>query len=259
MVVSDTRIRELMGKGVLCDAVADNIGPVSYDLTTQAFYTNEGKSSRVELAPGDSVFVACREVIALPVDLTARVLLRNSRIRQGLSLAAPLYFPGHHTRVFYRVTNSSGDAITLDATRGIAQLVFEPVSGVVEHPYSGEFSDELDYRGLGRYRDVFANDIKHVEDKAAQVEGIEKRMYGNVLALMAIFAAVFTLVNVNVQAAAWQLAKIVVLNLATVGSFAFLVGLITVVVRPRERWARVLPWACAVVAFIAAAVVAVVA
>lgn len=258
MVVSDTRIRELIDDDVLQNASADKIGPVSYDLATLAYYTNDGKTSRVELAPGDSVFVACREAIALPDDLTARVLLRNSRIRQGLGLEAPLYFPGHHTRVFYRVTNLSGDAITLDTNRGIAQLVFEPVDGVVEHPYSGAFSDEMDYRALGRYRDVFANDIKHVEDKAAQVEGIEKRMYGNVLALMAIFAAVFTLVNVNVQAASWQLAKVVVTNLATVGSFAFLVGLITVVVRPREKWACILPWVFTVVAFVAAAVVALV-
>lgn len=258
MVMSDTCIHKLINDGVLRDAVVGNIGPVSYDLTTQSFYTNEGKSSRVELAPGDSVFVACREVIALPADLTARVLLRNSRIRQGLTLEAPLYFPGHHTRVFYRVTNLSADAVTVDVAKGMAQLVFDRVDGDVAHPYEGAFSDEFDYRGLGRYRDVFANDVKRVEDKAAQVEGIEKRMYGNVLALMAIFAAVFTLVNVNIQAASWQLAKIVVTNLATVGSFAFLVGLITVVVRPRERWARVLPWLFAVAAFIAAGVVAVI-
>ena len=45
------------------------------------------------------------ELIHLPSTLVARVMLRNSRIRQGLSLDAPLYFPGHSTRVFFRVTN----------------------------------------------------------------------------------------------------------------------------------------------------------
>ena len=35
------------------------------------------------------------EVIHLPGTLAARVMLRSSRIRQGLSLSAPLCFPGH--------------------------------------------------------------------------------------------------------------------------------------------------------------------
>lgn len=33
------------------------------------------------------------ELIHLPSTLVARVMLRNFRIRQGLSLDAPLYFP----------------------------------------------------------------------------------------------------------------------------------------------------------------------
>ncbi|WP_169173257.1 dCTP deaminase domain-containing protein [Bifidobacterium oedipodis] len=211
----------------------------------------------MELNPGDSVFVASKEVLNLPSDMTAQVLLRNSRIRQGLSLDAPLYFPGHHTRVFYRVTNVSADSIALDAGRGIAQLVFEPVAGAVDAPYEGAFSDELDYRGLGRYQNVYAADMHRIADKAEEIKGIEKRMYGNVLALMAIFAAIFTLVNVNVQTAGWELAKIITMNLATVGSFAFLVGLITVVLKPQERWQKILPWVLAALAFASAIAVAV--
>ena len=257
MVMSDTRIRELIDSGVLRNALPDNVGPVSYDLVTKTFCTQEGETTRVELAPGDSVFVACRELIELPADMTAEVKLRNSRIRQGLSLEAPLYFPGHHTRVFYRVTNSSADAITLDTSHGIAQLVFSSVEGPVEHPYDGVFSDELDYQGLGRYHDVFANDIKRVEDKVEQVEGIERRMYGNVLALMAIFAAIFTLVNVNIQAVSWELSRVIVMNLATVGSFALLGGLIVTVIHPRAKRTPVLPWVIAVASFVAAVLVAI--
>lgn len=75
-------------------------------------------------------------------------LLRNSRIRQGLSLDAPLYFPGHGTRLFYRVTNVSGGTITLDKSKGIAQVAFQHVEGTVAHPYHGAFSDELDFNGI---------------------------------------------------------------------------------------------------------------
>lgn len=94
------------------------------------------------------------ECIQLPNDLTASILLRNSRIREGLSLDAPLYFPGHGTRLFYRVTNVSGNTISLDRSKGIAQVAFERVDGPVAHPYAGAFSDELNFNG----RKVLADD-----------------------------------------------------------------------------------------------------
>ena len=136
--------------------------------------------------------------------------------------------------MFFRVTNMSSDQITLSTSDGIAQLVFETVEGNVEHPYKGSFSDELDYRGLGGYKDIYANEIEMIDKKTDEVRDIEKHMYANVLALMAIFAAIFTLVNVNVVAAGKCLSQVLVLNLTTVGSFGALVALITAVVKPRN-------------------------
>lgn len=98
--------------------------------------------------PGESVFVGSQEIVHLPNTLAASVMLRNSHICQDLSSDAPLYFPGHSTRVFFRVTNVGQDTIVLDCARGIAQLVFERVEGEVEHSYNGAFADEFDYRGV---------------------------------------------------------------------------------------------------------------
>lgn len=258
MLLSDSKIRELISSGVLTETRSENLGPVSYDLTTRAFHTRERQSlEKVTLSPGDSTYVSTVEVIKLPENIAARVLLRNSRIRQGLRLDAPLYFPGHHTRVFFRVTNMSSDQITLSTSDGIAQLVFETVEGNVEHPYKGSFSDELDYRGLGGYKDIYANEIEMIDKKTDEVRDIEKHMYANVLALMAIFAAIFTLVNVNVVAAGKCLSQVLVLNLTTVGSFGALVALITAVVKPKERWARITPWIVAVAAFAVAILIAI--
>lgn len=83
MYLSDTKIQELIDSEVLLHADASNIGQVTYDLRTDGFYINENKQSEVELGPGDSTFVSCVECVALPNNLTASVLLRNSRIRQG--------------------------------------------------------------------------------------------------------------------------------------------------------------------------------
>lgn len=256
MVLSDTKIKELIASGVFENAQLSNVGPVSCDLTTEAFYTSDGKSDTALLNPSDSVFVASRERIHLPNNLTARVLLKNSRIRQGLSLEAPLYFPGHETVVYYRITNVSADVIELDTARNIAQIVFEPVEGVVEHPYDGTFNKEFDFRGMANYSNVYQTEMRKIDTKADEVLGIEKRMYANVLALMAIFAAIFTFVNVNVQALSTSNPLILTVNLATVGSFAFLVGLIALVVKPREKTWYVIPFVLGVIAFAAAIVLA---
>lgn len=97
-----------------------------------------------------------------------------------------------------------------------------------------------------------------IDKKTDEVRDIEKHMYANVLALMAIFAATtFTLVNVNVVAAGKCLSQVLVLNLTTVGSFGALVALITAVVKPKERWARITPWIVAVAAFAVAILMAI--
>lgn len=221
MYLSDIKIRELIDNGVLLNADVSNIGQVTYDLRTDGFYVNENKTTGVELNPGDSAFVSCIECIQLPNDLTASILLRNSRIREGLSLDAPLYFPGHGTRLFYRVTNVSGNSILLDKSKGIAQVAFQRVDGPVAHPYAGAFSDELNFNGLAGYSDVYAEELKKVEHKKDEVVNIESRIYGNVLALFAIFAAIFTLVNVNAAGLSSDIttARFVALDLLIIGGF----------------------------------------
>lgn len=257
MLLSDSMIKTLIARNVLANASEENIGPVSYDLTTDYFYSKSvgSKATSVTLAPGDSVFVASKERLSLSNDLAARVLLRNSRIRQGLSLDAPLYFPGHETVIFFRVTNVSADEITLDCSKGIAQIVFEQVCGEVEQPYSGGFNKEVDFRGMGNYEKIYSEDIKKITDKADEIKGIERRMYEGVLALMAIFAAIFTLVNINagVLSKEFSYLMVVVVNLVIVGAFSLLVGLIAWVMGTEKRWWIVIPLGIGLAAFLFAA------
>ena len=156
-------IRELVDSGVIAGADVGSIGPLSYDLSTREFYTDDEALASVSLAPGESVFVGSEETIDLPSNLACRVMLRNSRIRQGLHLDAPLYFPGHKTRVFFRMTNVSANTIALDREKGPSSIAFEEVQGVT-HPYEGAFSEEFDFRGMGDYRDIYRDDVKIVEN-----------------------------------------------------------------------------------------------
>lgn len=258
MLLSHQSILACINDGVIKDGKAANVGPVSYDLTTQNFFTdkvsyNQGLVSYT-LNPGDSVFAASVEVVDLPSNLACSVRIKNSRLRLGLHLDAPLYFPGHETRIYFRVTNISGDAIALDTKQGIAQLVFERLDQPTDAPYEGAFSDEDAFRGLGDYESRYEHDLKKVEKKATEVEGIEKRIYGNVMTLMAIFAAVFTLVNVNMGCQKAPDVKLVIaINLATVGSFSLLAGLIALPLKPKEWYVKAIPWIVAVAAFASAA------
>lgn len=261
MLLSHQSILGYIDSNVIEEGRKENAGPVSYDLTTQCFFTDStsygaGLTS-CTLNPGDSTFVSSVERINLPADLACSVLIKNSRLRQGLRLDAPLYFPGHKTRVYFRVTNVSSDAITLDTTKGIAQLTFERLDEPTDAPYEGTFSDEFSFKGMGDYESLFGNDLKKLEDKASEIEGIEKRIYGNVMTLMAIFAAVFTLVNINMESQATASVSLVItVNLATVGSFALLAGLIALPLRPKERYVKVVPWAIAIVCYAVAAFIA---
>ena len=258
MLLSHQSILDCMANGVLENGQDENAGPVSYDLTTQNFFTSK-ESYRQALTtymlnPGDSVFVASVEIINLPDDLACSVLVKNSRLREGLRLDAPLYFPGHRTRVFFRITNVSGDSITLDTGKGIAQLAFEKLDRPTDKPYVGAFSDESAFKGLGDYESLYESDLKRLESKTSEIEGIERRIYGNVMTLMAISAAVFTLININMGTAQNHpdATFVIAVNLATVGSFAILAGLISLPLKPRDWYVRFAPWAVGVVCFVAA-------
>lgn len=161
MLLNDGRIRKLISIGVLDTAGREKpIGPLSYDLTTRAFYDTDGEHDKYTLNPGESVFVGSDEIISLPDNLAGRVLLKNSRIREGLSMDAPLYFPGHKTRVYFRVTNVTANRISLDTAHDLASIAFEELSAPAEAPYRGAFVDEFDFRHMASYKEIYEAEIE---------------------------------------------------------------------------------------------------
>ena len=254
MPLSDNRMKSIC-PDIISPYKESNVSNICYDLTTNAFCISPGNEQKeIELNPGDSVFVQTEECIKLPNDITAEVHLRNRRIRQGLSLDAPVYQPGHYTRVFFRVTNVSRQQIHLDSETGLASLMFEPITGHVDHPYDGGFQDEIDYRGLGKYSSELSKDIRDIDGKIDSIKNIERNVYANVLSIMAIFVGIFTLININITAAMHKadIKMLLSLNLTTIGSVGFLVAMINTII-PDGKHKRT-AWAACVLAYVAAVI-----
>lgn len=257
MILGNESIANLIDDGYIDGADKGAIGSVTYDLTTLEFFRNRTEHKTCyALKPGESVFVSSKETVCLPDDVSMRVVLRNSRIRQGMSLDAPLYQPGHKTRVFFRITNVSSDEIRIDSGDGIASVVFERVEGCTK-AYDGSFSNEFDFRGMGDYERMFEKEMRSLSDKENAVLGIEQRMYGSVVGLMAVFVGIFSIVNVNIAASFSDASPIMFLvaNLATVGSLAGLAGFISLILGSKNG--KVIPWVVAAIAFALAIAVAV--
>lgn len=213
------------GQSIISPFSSEKVGSISYDLTVDKICNSPGsESERLSLAPGDSAFIMSLETISLPGDVLATISLRNHCLRQGLALDAPVYHPGHRTRVFFRVTNVSHQEILIKKGDGLAQIMFYKLPESVEHPYSGAFADEFNYTGMGSYTSPF--DASQIAEKVDSVKTIEKSIYGNVLSIMAVFVAAFTLININVSAfmGSVDLRKLLLLDFVTVGCIAFLLS-----------------------------------
>lgn len=249
-MLSRTEIQELVSSSILRDADETRIGQVSYDLRNYRFYRDGETLEEVALEPGGSTFVGAAECVHLPNDLVARVGLKNSRIRQGLTLDAPVYFPGHASRVFFRVTNISANEITLEVGHDIAQVFFERLEVPVAEGYAGVFANEFDFNGVGSYKDVYGSETKKLRQETEKLENVEQRVYANVAGIMGVFIALFTLVSVDMS---WLsgtqqgIRQLVVLNLSIVGGMSAMIGLISSVLG--SRGPRALPWIVSAAAF----------
>ena len=251
MILIDKKI-EAYGEQLIKPFSNKNIGSICYDITTDLFCKNENESLKsIELKPLESVFVQSLEVIELPKNMLAKVILRNSRIRQGIEIAAPIYQPGHKTKIFFRITNISHDLIHLDCNIGIAAVIFEELEQEPAEPYDGAFQQEFDFNGLGRYDDILGADKKAIAEQIKEVNDSKKQIYANVLAIMAIFAGVFTIANINITVIMQQInvEKIIAINFTTVGAIAFLIAVINTAIDGKHK---IHLWIASVVAFLAA-------
>lgn len=203
MILVDRDIKKLGSSVIIRGYREENVGPVSYDLTIGAVLVSDQEVESYALAPGEMVFIRTAEQIHMPRDLMGRIGEKNSRMRQGLWVAGPHYFPGHQTYMFLRVVNLSPGEITLKKGQQIAQIFFEQLTREPEKAYDqredASFNQEEQYRGLGKYTgEYYGKQIREVADQEKKrLEQTTSKLYENVLTLMGLFVSIFSLIMVN--------------------------------------------------------------
>lgn len=178
-----------------------NVTSVSYDLHIEGIVEDDTLSVAYSLRPNEVIVIKTKEKIKVPDDLLGRIGEKNSRIRQGLSVVGPHYYPGHETYLYLRVQNITSSVIKVKKGDAIAQLFFEQLSEKPEKTYENQtnasFNHEDEYRGLGNYKSEYENRIEKIDDANKHLDERINNLYANILTIMGLFVAVFSIIMVN--------------------------------------------------------------
>ena len=239
MILVDKDIKKYVdeGKLIINGYQESKLNSISHDLTIDQIIDENGEEvSSKELAPGEIVFVKTEEKLSLPKNIMGRVGERNSRMRQGLKVDGPHYHPGHVTYCFLRVHNISSNAILLSHGNSIAQIIFEELKDTPDVTYDNQkgasFNDEVNYRGLGAYKNVYEDQIRKIDKAHTDLEGLTEKIYANVLTLMGILVAVFSLITVDYQVAVkfTSIRELIAVNISLAVCITVLIGSILIFV-----------------------------
>ena len=239
MILVDKEIKKLIEDHQLIIAgyCSENLNGVSYDLTIDYTLDEDGKECvEYDLRPGETVFIKTQEELSIPENILGRVAEKNSRMRQGIVVSGPDYQPGHRTYAFLRVSNISKNIIVLSKGSKIAQIMFEQLSQKPDVPYNAQtgasFQNEVEYKGLGNYKKEYEQQTKQeIQEAKEDIENVSQKIYANVLTLMGVLVAVFSLISINYQAftnAEITMPYILVMNLSMTLCVVIMLGLILI-------------------------------
>lgn len=255
--------KQITNEEIIQNATPENFYEIGYDLTIRDIIVTQKEQEHLtsyDLHPGTTVFVSTEESLRMPNDVIGEVVQKNSIIRKGLQVEAPVYQPGHHTRMFLRVTNISSDVYQIRQGQQIAAIMFERLSGKVEK-YEGAYVDEFAYRGVAEYPTGTLPQLVEVEKKISDLQELEDKLVNKVIAILSVFIGIFTLINLNInflqESSLWDMIAYNLMTVGILGIFTFFVGLLTVKNVDKKLWilivvsALLIAAACCVVGILA--------
>lgn len=226
---------------------------IGYDLRAASFSDNGKMVDTIELQPGESTFVQSIEIIAFDPSTIGKVIIKNSRIRMGLTIDAPIYQPGHLTNIYFRVTNISSSTIKMSNREKYAMIIFEQLDTAPIKPYMGSYQKEFSFVGLGDYKSAYSDQIQSLDGKVKNIHDVEKRIYSNVITIMTILIGVFSILNLNINLAtsASSIGTFIAFNLATLGAMSFLAILLDELINRHTKKGHklwIVPIVCLIIA-----------
>jgi len=237
MILTDKDILALVSENKLIveGFKKEHLKGIAYELTIAGVVCSDGKlAASYDIKPGEIVYIKSNEKISVPKNLVGKIIERNSLMRQGLKVDGPCYIPGHETFCFLRVQNLTQSNFTLTKDFAVAQIMFEQLSGEPEQTYdkqnNASFRDETDYRGLSRYAGEYEKLTKRLESAKEDLDSIKEKIYTNVLTLMGVIVAVFSLLTVDIKLISEKtdIKSIVTANLSLAVSISVLMGIILI-------------------------------
>lgn len=201
MILVDKNIKERSTEIFVKNYNEASVNAISYDLHIKEIVGNSEYLKEYVLKPGEIVFIKTAEKIHMPDDLMGRIGEKNSRMRQGLCVSGPHYYPGHETYLYLRVQNISAGTIKIKEEDTIAQILFEELKEIPEQTYDNQpgasFNNEDEYLGMARYKDEYEKRMERIKDAGRDLDEKINHIYANILTLMGIFVSIFSLMMVN--------------------------------------------------------------
>lgn len=244
MVLVDRDIKQRASQIFIEGYDESNVTAISYDLHVQGIIIDDSLEDSCVLRPGEVVFIKSVEKIKMPDDLMGRIGEKNSRMRQGLSVSGPHYYPGHKTYLYLRVQNISSGTIKIKKDDKIAQMFFEQLTGIPEKTYpqqtDASFNDEEQYLGLSKYKDEYEERMNKIQDNNKNLDEKINHLYANILTIMGVFVSVFSLIMVNfskVNDQNFSKEFIVPMNLSLGVVIALFIGLLLIFInKANNKW-----------------------
>lgn len=260
MILVDKEIKRRADDIFQAGYFESNVTAISYDLHIEGIISEEALTDNYVLRPGELVFIKTKEKIRMPDDLMGRIGEKNSRMRQGLVVAGPHYFPGHSTYLYLRVQNITSGTIKLKKGDNIAQIFFEQLIDNPERDYKSQpnasFNDEDDYRGLARYKNQYEERMEKINDADKELDDKIKNIYANIVTMMGVFVSVFSLVMINFSNIANNMTKefIVPMNISLGIVITLFIGMLLIFINKANNKLFLAAYILVIIALIVALV-----
>ena len=260
MILVDKEIKRRADDIFQAGYFESNVTAISYDLHIEGIISEEALTDNYVLRPGELVFIKTKEKIRMPDDLMGRIGEKNSRMRQGLVVAGPHYFPGHSTYLYLRVQNITSGTIKLKKGNNIAQIFFEQLIDNPERDYKSQpnasFNDEDDYRGLARYKNQYEERMEKINDADKELDDKIKNIYANIVTMMGVFVSVFSLVMINFSNIANNMTKefIVPMNISLGIVITLFIGMLLIFINKANNKLFLAAYILVIIALIVALV-----